>query len=120
MTSQALGAIPPCSSCGEKRVFELQLMPALVALLQIDREGNRGNLKDNKSRDKDCTTNNGRGDLCVKHGECKNAMSPGCIEFGTVFVYTCSQGCWSDDVLFREEYAIVHADPDQHLLKDVK
>ena len=119
MTSQALGTIPSCSSCGEKRVFELQLMPALVSLLQIDREGNRGNLKD-KARNKDCTTHKGRGDLCVQHGEFKNAMNSGCIEFGTLFVYTCCQGCWSDDVLFREEYAIVHTDPDQHLLKNVK
>ena len=119
MTSQGLGTIPPCNSCGEKRVFELQLMPALVSLLEIDREGNRGPLVDNKARSEEYTPSNRDRDMCVQDEEFMK-LNSACIEFGTVLVYTCSQGCWSDDVLFQKEYAIVHSDPDQHLFKNAK
>jgi len=38
------------------------------------------------------------------------------LEFGTVFVYTCSANCWNNDIdLFRFENVFVQADPDQNL-----
>jgi pre-rRNA-processing protein TSR4 len=109
MTSQGLGTIPTCNSCGEKRVFELQLMPALVSLLKIDDE-----------RHKTTSLNDNKDNTDTQKTDFKN-LSSQCIEFGTVFVYTCSQGCWSeDDAMFLEEYVIVHGDPDQHLFKNAK
>ncbi len=40
------------------------------------------------------------------------------LEFGTVFVYTCSANCWNDDNnndLYRFESVFIQADPDQNL-----
>ncbi|CAF1396284.1 unnamed protein product [Rotaria sp. Silwood1] len=38
------------------------------------------------------------------------------LEFGTVFVYTCSANCWNDNNdLYRFENVFVQADPDQNL-----
>lgn len=38
------------------------------------------------------------------------------LEFGTVFVYTCSKNCWKDqEDLYRLENVFVQADPDQSL-----
>ncbi|CAF1090522.1 unnamed protein product [Rotaria sordida] len=38
------------------------------------------------------------------------------LEFGTVFVYTCSSNCWNDNNdLYRFENVFVQADPDQNL-----
>ncbi|XP_028405907.1 programmed cell death protein 2-like [Dendronephthya gigantea] len=102
MTSQGPGSIPSCNACGGKRVFELQLMPALVSLLRVETQDQGTNTRDNQ--DTDLYRN----------------WSSECIEFGTVFVYTCSQGCWSEDERCREEYLLVHSDPDQHRFKSPK
>ena len=38
------------------------------------------------------------------------------LEFGTVFVYTCSKNCWDEQKdLFRLENIFVQTDPDQNL-----
>jgi len=37
------------------------------------------------------------------------------LEFGTVFVYTCSANCWDNNDLDRFENVFVQADPDQNL-----
>jgi hypothetical protein len=38
------------------------------------------------------------------------------LEFGTVFIYTCSNNCWNDqEDLYRLENVFVQADPDQSL-----
>ena len=103
MTSQGLGTIPACNSCGKKRVFELQLMPALVSLLKIDKITHKATCLDD---------NNDRDNSIAKTSEC--------IEFGTVFVYSCSEGCWSENASFLEEWVIVHSDPDQHLFRNAK
>ena len=74
-----------CWSCGAPSVFELQLMPPLVYLLQ-------------KSG----------GQTCV----CRMAHVHS-IEFGTVFIYSCSKSCWNEgDGGFREESIFVQTDPD--------
>ena len=114
MTSESLRTIPSCNSCGAKRVFELQLMPALVSLLKIDDKRQKAtSLNDNKVMDNSFTPNIG----LVAQCEDSNRLSSEVIEFGTVFVYTCSQGCWSEDVSFLEECVIIHSDPNQHLFK---
>lgn len=105
MTSQALGSIPSCDSCGERRIFELQLMPALVSVLNIDTNRKTASKLDNSA---DC----GEPEIRREGLECLGSES---IEFGTVLVYTCSQSCWSEDASFLEEFVIVQSDPDQHL-----
>jgi len=38
------------------------------------------------------------------------------LEFGTVFIYTCSANCWDDkNDLYRFDNVFVQADPDQNL-----
>ena len=38
------------------------------------------------------------------------------IEFGTVFVYTCSNSCWTEsDKFLREEVTVLQSDPDTSL-----
>ena len=38
------------------------------------------------------------------------------LEFGTIFVYTCSSNCWDKTKdLYRFEHVFVQADPDQNL-----
>ena len=40
------------------------------------------------------------------------------LEFGTVFVYTCSKNCWDDDKdLYRIENVLLQTDPDQSLFE---
>lgn len=61
-----------CCMCGAPRVFECQLMPALVYILQTK--------------------------LCVKQeGSCLPNPGSMAVEFGTVIVYSCSSSCWEDD-----------------------
>ena len=127
MSSQHLEEIPPCSYCGQRRVFEIQLMPALVLLLESIGTTDTNNLSvervftsvDNSEiSDSGSAGKNLRDHSQLDDQICKKTMSGSHnIEFGTVFVYTCSKSCWSDDQAFREEYVIVHSDPDQNLFK---
>lgn len=79
-------AVMPCSSCGGPRTLELQLMPALVSLLQRTVDGG-----------------------------CVGEQDVG-LEFGTVLVYTCTKSCWTaGSMTAMEEVCLVQADPDQQL-----
>lgn len=81
--------VTPCGSCGGPRTLELQLMPALVSLLQ------------------------GRTDDGSGGGE----QDVG-LEFGTVLVYTCTKSCWTAGSKSAvEEVCLVQADPDQQLFR---
>jgi hypothetical protein len=73
-------------------------MPALVSLLRTDVQTHQESSLEDNSKD----------------------FSSEFIEFGTVFVYTCSKGCWSEDASFLEEWVRVYSDPDQHLFKNAK
>lgn len=85
---------PGCCHCGGIRVFELQLMPALVSLLQRTDTGSRS---------------------AVEMGDVE--MNPG-LEFGTVMVFTCRNSCWSSGSTSPvEEFIYLQADPDQKLFK---
>lgn len=83
-------AVTPCGSCGGPRTLELQLMPALVSLLQRTDDGIDG---------------------------CGGEQDFG-LEFGTVLVYTCAKSCWTAGMMSAmEEVCLVQADPDQQLFK---
>lgn len=80
-------AAAACGSCGGPRTLELQLMPALVSLLQRRR----------------------------RTGEGGGTQGAG-LEFGTVLVYTCAKSCWpAGSAAAVEEACLVQADPDQQL-----
>uniref|UniRef100_A0A4W5JQQ0 Programmed cell death 2-like n=1 Tax=Hucho hucho TaxID=62062 RepID=A0A4W5JQQ0_9TELE len=84
---------PGCCHCGGIRVFEFQLMPALVSLLQRT------------------DTGAGRGSRSAVE------MDTG-LEFGTVMVFTCRNSCWSSGSTSPvEEFIYLQADPDQKLFK---
>ncbi|XP_041748885.1 programmed cell death protein 2-like [Coregonus clupeaformis] len=84
---------PGCCHCGGIRVFEFQLMPALVSLLQRTDAGA------------------GRGSRSAVE------METG-LEFGTVMVFTCRNSCWSSGSTSPvEEFIYLQADPDQKLFK---
>lgn len=49
----------------------------------------------------------------ISHGE-----KQGRVEFGTVFVFSCSQSCWDDEGnSLRQEYAMLQSDPDAELFQ---
>lgn len=88
--AQLAAAVTPCSSCRGPRTLELQLMPALVSLLQRTDDGSGG---------------------------CGGEQDVG-LEFGTVLVYTCTKSCWAaGSTSAVEEVCLVQADPDQQLFR---
>ena len=88
--------IPPCSNCGSARVFEIQLMPALVShLSRANEEG-------------------------VPQGACLFAEDAK-IDFGTIFIYTCRQSCdKTNDGNFVpvDEFVVMQACPDSEAFQD--
>lgn len=78
-----------CKNCGSPCVYEFQLMPALVYIIQ----------------------------KYVKEKLSSSGSDLPLIEFGTVIVYTCSKNCWDDSCpSFKEERCFVQFDPDEPLL----
>ena len=89
-----------CKECGALCVFELQLMPPLVYILQ--QYGRRIEKVATMSKDQYLP-------LPLEK----------VVEFGTVLVYSCSASCWEEAsctssslLTFREEIVVVQPDPD--------
>ena len=84
-----------CSHCGSPSVFELQLMPPLVYLLQqAVRRGSRAHSNTSSA----------------------DTVTPSAVEFGTVLVYCCEQSCWTDCTSsssgWRQEVVAIQHDTD--------
>ncbi len=76
-TAATLGIMPRCESCGAERVFEMQLVPGLIAALE---EGGE---------------EDGKGGVDLEEG----------MEWGTIIVGVCERNCGtSGEVVFREEW----------------
>ena len=96
--SSAPAHLPPkesalvCKECGAPCVFELQLMPPLVYILE--QYGVKG--------------------LQRANGQDLLPSLERAVEFGTVLVYSCSASCWEDQAssVFREETVVVQPDSD--------
>lgn len=71
---EEIKSIPQCIHCGGSCVFELQLLPQIIYLLQ---EG----LK----------TATAASDPILK------GITLPVVEYGTVLVYTCKESCWNDE-----------------------
>ncbi|KAJ1917535.1 hypothetical protein H4219_003168 [Mycoemilia scoparia] len=79
--------IEPCKFCGGQRVFEFQLMPALLTALPLEKfvkkESNTANVEDNAISNKKLT------------GKEFMNQHVGGMEIGTLFVFTCENDCHS-------------------------
>ena len=87
-----------CKECGALCVFELQLMPPLVYMLQ--QYGKRIEKTAAMSSDQYLP-------LPLEK----------VVEFGTVLVYSCLASCWEEAtstslLTFREEIVVIQPDPD--------
>jgi len=90
-----LNSIPRCSSCGGKRVFELQLMPTLISLGAFRLSG--VSPSKNKSNQK-----------ISSHQENKKAVNrSNGIEFGIVCIYSCARSCGGFDRKYHREWVFV-------------
>ena len=85
-----------CKSCGSPTVFEFQLMPPLVYILQQSKKRTES----------------------VAAGACTSSANS--VEFGTVLIYTCSRSCWprNEENEFREERIFVLADPENEIIRN--
>ena len=91
-------SVPRCSACGSKRVFECQLTPNLINVLQPSWGEDTKKLSDSERRE------------AVKRalvGDNKDAKRG--LEWGTCLVYSCDQDC-SDGSKWREEVVYVQWD----------
>lgn len=142
--SELLENVPRCQHCAAKRVFELQFMPALIGNLkcakqfnlahkpdsphhenqegQISQESNQTKLKTLGNSEIFADDPTHQQDRWKMFMAAVNQTRDVTIEFGTVMVFTCSQGCWknvqnNEDSRYLEEFCLVECDPDDRLFK---
>lgn len=98
-------SIPPCSSCGGKRVFEMQLVPSLISVLRPESITTTGQPAPKKSAKQ--TEEERRKELAMIAKGVKNEQGEkadvGEMEWGNVLVF----GCAGDCVGMVEEYVAV-------------
>jgi len=86
----SLHNIPPCPYCTAPRVFECQLLPSLLNYLHTNTS---------------------------THSSDQNTqLGNETIEFGCIYVFTCSNACW-DTCDVKLEYVVLQPDPDVDVLK---
>lgn len=103
------GVVPPCSMCGGKRVFEMQLVPGLISSLSPESLTTTGK-KPSKRKNKDTqTVEERRKELAALLAGGANAngqlddetmQTSGGMEWGTILVFGCEKDC----VGFGEEW----------------
>lgn len=129
--SDIMSIVPSCQYCGSQRVYELQLMPALVVLLKIKESPLHSALTETSDTARTTprvnTSDNepirGTKALSEQLESPSHDISREChgMEFGTVILFSCSNSCWDDrddSCLLREEFVVVQADPDAELFEN--
>ena len=90
----SLDHVPTCLNCGSRRVFEIQLMPAVVSLLTP-------------------------ADERKPHQGASSYVEEARIDFGTVFIYTCERSCDKTIDGYNvplEEFVAMQPSPDSDIL----
>ncbi|KAJ3103755.1 programmed cell death protein [Phlyctochytrium planicorne] len=98
---------PPCANCGGHRVFELQLMPAILSILPSEQFAARTKREEDKQRVAAAAADSAISPQNAEEGPQRPAtsqltqqdlamflseMSLG-MDFGTVLIYTCERDC---------------------------
>ena len=125
--SHDLDDVPICSNCHSKRVFELQLMPALSLVLkkvESDIVAQNHQNTTEQSGGSPPSTEHERGQATTIN-QPQMASASNCsstrIEFGTIFVYTCSYSCVKSQDGFNipvEEFVVMQSDPDSKIFQE--
>lgn len=89
--------IPPCA-CGAKRVFEFQLLPSLLHVLNVDSSSSLETCTSKKSQEIDETI---------------DITSTGGMNWGAIAIFCCPESCDKG----RDEFAIVQQSVDESPLK---
>lgn len=102
-----------CKSCGAPRVFECQLMPALVYIIQthLMHSPDTPNALPNNNR-----AEPSNGPALPNNGttSTNNCPRPAAVEFGTAIVYSCPDSCWEHlQENFMEELVIVQSESEE-------
>lgn len=85
----------------------MQLMPNLVTCLHQSVESGKNQDFDN------CAHSNG----CSTGGETPaTEYGGGSLDFGCLYIYTCSQSCWEDTDVIFEEHIALQPDPEANVL----
>lgn len=83
--------VPPCSLCGTRRIFEFQVLPSLLHVLQVD---------------------NSQHKLVSRLDDC-NFFEEGGMDWGNIAIYTCSN---PNCVATTEEYCVIQKSVDDRPL----
>ncbi|CCM00384.1 uncharacterized protein FIBRA_02414 [Fibroporia radiculosa] len=94
-------AVPSCPHCKSRRVFECQLMPNLINLLNAPVEGGSAKLSDEERRQEVLQA--------LKGSRAADRMG---MEWGTCMVFSCENDCSDDSArsCWREEVVLVQWD----------
>ena len=87
-------SVPPCSRCGGKRVFELQLVPSLISILSpesLSSTGRAGSAKKGEQSDEERKKELARIAAGLK-GEA-DADALGEMDWGSILVFGCEADC---------------------------
>ncbi|KAF7798001.1 hypothetical protein EIP86_009211 [Pleurotus ostreatoroseus] len=118
--SSASAPVPACAHCGGRRVFECQLMPNLINVLQ--RRSSDSDEKENgkKEKEKEKEGNEKRQTDAERRAEVERVLKggagveAGAMEWGTCFVFSCENDCAgggeAEKSCWREEVVLVQWD----------
>ena len=98
--------IPPCPLCGTPRIFELQLLPSLLHVLEVDKHV----LSSSSSITENNNSNNNNSSNSSPSQSLALAFENGGMDWGNIAIYTCpNRSCTGPS----EEYCVVQDSVDE-------